>query len=275
MTASALPAWSQQFEPGVLGPAPVLGLSDPITREWAWGGARGAGVNVAVIDSGIDSDHPRVGRVDGAVAVEIDPESPTGTRCDEGPHDDRYGHGTACAGIIRAIAPEASLHSVRVLGANLKGTGLSFIAGLRWALDHGMHVMNLSLSTRSRDHFAALHELVDEACFRGAMLVCAVNNVEAPSFPSQFSSVISVAARPHPCDDLLSIAYNPAPPVEFGASGVDVDVAWVAGRSMRVTGNSFAAAHVTGMVTRILSKHPGLTPFQMKTVLAGVADNAG
>jgi subtilisin len=271
MTASALPAWAHQFEPGVLPPvAPALPAA--ITREWAWGGATGAGIKVAVVDSGIEAGHPAVGQVAGAVMVEVDPDAPGGVRFVDGPHDDAFGHGTACAGIIRQAAPEAELYSVRVLGPTLKGTGVAFAAGLRWAIEQGMQVCNLSLSTRSRDHFATLHELADAAYFARVMLVGAVNNVEAPSYPTEYATVFSVAARAG--TDPFSFAYNPAPPVEFGAPGLDVDVAWREGRTMRVTGNSFGAAHISGLVARILSKHPGLTTFQMKTVLAAVADNA-
>lgn len=262
MTSSALPAWAHQFV-DVAGVAPPF--DGPITREWAWGGATGAGVRVAVVDSGVDDD------VAGAVSVEVDADTGE-VRYEDGPHEDRYGHGTACAGIIRRAAPDASIYSVRVLGPTLKGTGAAFAAGLRWALDNGMHVCNLSLSTRSRDYFDVLHELADEAYFKGVLLVSAINNVDAPSYPSQYSSVFSVAARAG--DDPFSFAYNPSPPVEFGAPGLDVEVAWAGGKRMKVTGNSFAAAHITGLVTRVLSKHPALTPFQMKTILAATADNA-
>lgn len=275
MTASALPAWSHQFLPENL-LAVRAGLPAPITREWAWEGATGAGVKIAVVDSGIDGSHPAIGSaLKGAVSVELDDDAPGGVRYEEGPHEDRFGHGTACAGIIRRAAPDAELYSVRVLGPTLKGTGVAFAAGLRWALDNGMHVCNLSLSTRNRDHFGLFHELTDEAYFKGVMLVSAINNVEAPSYPSQFSSVFSVAARGgYAGEDPFSFAYNPSPPVEFGAPGLDVRAPWLDGKTMTLTGNSFAAPHITGLVARTLSKHPGLTPFQMKAILAALADNA-
>jgi subtilisin family serine protease len=146
-----------------------------------------------------------------------------------------------------------------------------FAAGLRWAIDHGMQVVNLSLSTGKQEYFGLFHQLADEAYFRKVMLVCAVNNVPAPSYPSQYSSVFSVAA--HSGTDPFHFDYNPTPPVEFGAPGIDVEVAWLNGGYSVNTGNSFAAPHLAGIVVLIRAKHPELTPFQVKTVLWACAAN--
>ena len=105
-----------------------------------------------MIDSGIDADHPAVGgRVEYAAIVEDGGE----LRVDTQPHGDDFGHGTACAGIIRALAPDCELTSVKVLGADLTGRGAVFAAGLRWAIENGMQVCNLSLGTTKRDFYAA------------------------------------------------------------------------------------------------------------------------
>jgi subtilisin len=266
------PAWSWQFEAERLAAAPALPLPTPITAEWAWGGSTGAGVRVAVVDSGIDAAHPAVGRVAGGVALEYDPDAPDQVRATEGPHEDLFGHGTACAGIIRSLAPEAELYSVRVLGSRLSGKGVVFAAGLRWAIDNRMQVVNLSLSTGKREYFSTFHELVDEAYFANVMLVCAVNNVAGPSYPSQYAGVFSVAATE--AADPLQFDYNPSPPVEFGAPGIDVEVPWLGGSTISATGNSFAAPRIAGHVARLLGRHPGLTPFQVKTVLLALASNA-
>ena len=85
---------------------------------------------------------------------------------DEGPHEDLVGHGTACAGIIRSFAPEAEIYSVRVLGANLKGQGALFLAGIEWAVEQGIDVVNMSLSSKSEAMFAPLHDVADQAYFR-------------------------------------------------------------------------------------------------------------
>jgi subtilisin len=239
-----------------------------LTREWAWGGSTGKGVKVAVIDSGVDADHPAVGEVAGYVAIT---ESDNRITHDLAPHRDSFGHGTACAGVIRSLAPDCEIYSVKVLGAGLSGRGVVFAAGLRWAIEQGMHICNMSLGTTKKDFYALFHELVDQAYFRNIALVTAANNMPVPSFPSVYSSVIAVAA--HDIQDPELIYYNPQPPVEFGALGIDVRVPWIDGGWVTTTGNSFAAPHISGHIARLLGKHPGLTPFQVKAVLRALADN--
>lgn len=265
---SARPAWSAPFASGSLKDiTPGLPIED-VTPDWAWGAGTGAGVKVAVIDSGIDADHPQIdGRVSGYVSIF---EQDGKLVFEEGRHEDLFGHGTACAGIIRSLAPDCELYSVRVLGKLLMGRASVLAAGLRWAIDNGMQVCNMSLGTGKREFYAPLHELADLAYFRNVMLVTAANNEPVPSFPSLFASVISVASHDRG-EDLVYC--NPEPPVEFGALGIDVRVAWRNGGWVNVTGNSFAAPHVTGVVTKVLGKHPDLTVFQMKAVLRALAAN--
>jgi subtilisin len=264
------PAGSEAFDPAVLGPVRPLPLG--ITREWAWGGSTGAGVDVAVIDSGVQSDHPLIGPVASHLALSSDPGAPGGVRFDAAPHEDLFGHGTACAGIIKRLAPDCRIHSVRVLGDRLTAKGPVFAAAVRWAIDAGMHVVNLSLSTAREEYLPLFHDLADAAYFAGTVLVCAVNNVPVASYPSEFASVLSVAA--HSGTDPERFTFNPRPPVELGAPGIEIEVPWLGGGTIVATGNSFAAPHVAGHVARLLGKHPGLTPFQVKTVLHALADNA-
>lgn len=224
------------------------------------------------MDSGIDFNHPdAAGPARPGAALQWDRYEET-VVVEAGPHEDLYGHGTACAAIIRRTAPNARLMSVRVLGSRLSGKGQVFAAGLRWAMEQGAKVLNLSLSTGKSEMFGLFHEVADEAAHAGVVLVCAMNNILAPTYPSEFSSVISVAA----CDgdDPFRLLANPTPPADFGAPGVDLEVAWTGGGRVVVTGNSFAAPHVTGLVARLLSKHPDLTPYQVKSVLRAVAANA-
>jgi subtilisin family serine protease len=226
-------------------------------------------VKVAVIDSGIDAQHPAVGGpLSGYVSIS---EGPAGLVYDTAPHTDVYGHGTACAGIIRSFAPECELYSVRVLGPLLAGRGVVFAAGLRWAIENGMDICNLSLGTTKKDFFGVFHELADMAYFQNVMLVTAANNMPIPSFPAMYAAVISVAS--HDVQDPYFFYYNPNPPVEFGALGINVKVPWLQGGWITSSGNSFAAPHMTGLITKILAKHRGLAVFQMKAILWGLAAN--
>jgi subtilisin len=265
-----LPAWSLAADAVAEIGIPVE-WPEQVTREWAWSGSAGEGVRVCILDSGVDGSHPLVGGLAGAVAVTVDSDGEAAVLPDE--EGDASGHGTACAGIVRSLAPACELWSVRVLGAGFKGSGRVLVAGLRWAIEQGFEVVNLSLSTTKRDFAALLHELADTAYFRRTQLVASAHNMPVESFPWRFSSVISVGS--HELADPFAFFYNPRPPVEFFARGVDLDVAWLGGGTLRCTGNSFATPHLSGICALIRAKHPELTPFQLKSVLYFTAGNVG
>lgn len=263
------PAWSRDSV--LLRLDHVVDLDD-LSPEWAWGGATGAGVRVAIVDSGIDATHPALeGCVDtaGSASVERDPDG--ALHIVEGPHEDGFGHGTACAGIVHALAPDARITSVRVLGPQLTGTSDVFLAGLTWAVEQGFDVINLSLGSRKRDHALAFHDVCDQAYFGGTLLTTAANNINRVTYPSLFASVTSVACNLS--TDPLRFHHNPEPPTEFLARGIEVEVPWLDHTTITTTGNSFAAPHIAGIAARILSKHPDLRPFQLKTVLWATSAN--
>lgn len=252
-----------------LGEAPTF---EDFSPAWAWGGSTGAGIRVAVVDSGIEADHPALGDcvdVDGGVSVVVDDDGEA--IIVPGPHDDTFGHGTACAGIIHAIAPDARITSVRVLGPGLVGKAAAFLGGLGWAIESGFDVVNLSLGTTRRDWALAFHELCDQAYFRNCLLVTAANNLTRQSYPSLFSSVVSVACNL--ATEPMRFHWNPDPPTEFLARGIDVEVPWRGGGSMRSTGNSYAAPHISGIAALIRAEHPELRPFQVKAALWATAAN--
>jgi subtilisin len=240
-----------------------------VTRDWALGGSAGEGVRVCLLDSGVEAGHPMVGGVERAVTV-------TGTSSDDievvdDEEGDVFGHGTACAGIVRSLAPGSRISAVRVLGKANRGSGAILAAGLRWAVEQGFDVINLSLSTTKPQVIAVLHELADSAYFRRAVIVASAHNRAVESFPWRFSSVISVGS--HEGTNPMEFFYNPAPPVEFYARGLDLEIAWLGGGTIRSSGNSFATAHMTGICALILAKHPELSPFELKSVLYLTADN--
>lgn len=268
MPDGALPAYSRA---SMLLPAVVPMTLEDLTPEAAFGDATGRGVRVAVVDSGIEAAHPML---EGCVAEELGGHVAAGPTGDleviAGAHDDAFGHGTACAGIIHAIAPEAEVVSVQVVGAGPPRPE-AFELGLAWAVDRGFDVINLSLGTGRRSSALALHELCDRAYFAGSFVVTAASNAVRPTYPSLFASVASVACNL--ADDPRRFHFNPEPPTEFLARGVDVEVPWAGGGTTRVTGNSFAAAHLSGLAALVLSRRPHLRPFQLKTALWAAAAN--
>jgi subtilisin family serine protease len=270
VTAGPRPAWSEPFLGDALERLARAARIDRIDREWAFGDATGRGVTVCVMDSGVEADHPSLsGRVVERVAVELDADGAEVVADDEG---DLFGHGTACSGIIVGLAPEVEVVSVRVLGSDLKGKGEAFLTGLDWAIERGVDVINLSLSSKREALYGDFHEVVDRAYFAGITVVSAANNAPGASYPSLFSSVVSVAA--HEQADPWCWYYNPRPPVEFGAWGMSVPIAWKDGGSTVATGNSFAAPHISALAALLRSRHPGLTPFEIKAVLAATADRS-
>ncbi len=268
MTERALPAWSEAF----------AGLSrarlrrdrpfGTLDRATAFGDSQGQGITVAIIDSGVERDHPDLGgRLIRSLRVEPGDRGPRVV--EDAGATDLVGHGTACAGIIHAIAPAADLVSIRVLGPDNKAGGSAFAAALEWAIDQRFGVVNLSLSSRSEAMAERFHVLADEAYFANTLLVAAANNVVGASYPSLFAAVVSVAA--HDAGDPDVWFYNPSPPVEFGAHGLDVEVAWRGGTRIRATGNSFAAPHLAGRAALIRARHPDASPFEVKAMLAATA----
>jgi subtilisin len=240
-----------------------------ITPDLAWGGATGRGARVCILDSGVEADHPRVGPVQASYIVQEQPDR--GCEIIPAEPGDLSGHGTACASVVRSIAPDCEIHSIRVLGHGLAGSGEALLAGLRWAVEHGFDVINMSISTTRRKFVDTLRTLADEAYFHRSVLVASAHNLPVESFPWRFSSVISVGS--HDTGDPGQFFYNPSPPVEFFAHGVNVEVAWPGGGTRRCTGNSFATPHIAGYCALILSKNPELTAFQVKNLLYLTAAN--
>ncbi len=274
MTEQLLPAWSEPFVGERRRALSRLAPLEEIDRDWAWGGSDGSGVTVAIIDSGVEPDHPAVGgRLVASYKIEApaDPDEEPPVLEDADPID-TVGHGTACAGIIHAIAPGADLVSIRVLGPDNRGKGIVFAAGLAFAIEQRYPVVNLSLSSKSEALYGTFHDLVDQAYFAGMLLVSAANNLPGASYPSLFSSVVSVAA--HDVADPWTYFHNPAPPVEFGAYGLDVPVAWRVGGRIQASGNSFAAPHIAAIAALIRAKHPTVRPFELKAILAACATPA-
>ena len=250
-------------------------LSDSVPDLWKsirddtkWERGTGRGVRVAVVDSGIDTEHPDLkGKVRESVEAVVEEGNVTFHPSTSG---DQAGHGTACAGIITSIAPEVELYSIKVLGPNASGSGEMFMGGLDYAIKQKFQVINLSLGTTKRDYFAPLHDLLDRAYHAGCIVVAAANNLPYPSYPSIFSSsVVSVIKRPG--DNPFNFGYRYGKVIELVAPGVEVKTTWPGGGYRQLTGNSFACPYIVAIIALLLETYPNLTPFQVKTILYTIA----
>ena len=149
-----------------------------------------APIDVAVLDSGIDATHPDLlGRVVRAATIEhgvVRDEIATGA-------NDVLGHGTAVAGIIARIAPNARLHDVRILRSDSLGVGDDLLAGMRLAVDSGWRVINLSLAAPGR-LAPELARFTERAFYQDQIIVAARRNfpISDEGLPAEFASCIGV-----------------------------------------------------------------------------------
>jgi subtilisin family serine protease len=153
------------------------------TRRYA--GATGAGVRVAIIDSGVHPGHPHVGAVEAGVSFDA-----TGGRGDD--TVDRLGHGTAVAAAIREKAPEAVLVPVKVFDRELRATADALVAAIDWAIDARVHLINLSLGTVNPTHQSRLGEALARAVRAGLALVAAAEQDDARWLPGSLPLAIGV-----------------------------------------------------------------------------------
>jgi subtilisin len=231
---------------------------------------RGRGINIALLDSGVDSTHPLLAGLtllDDLAVVE------SGSRLSVVPGEGRdvYGHGTAIAGIIQQLAPEARVGSFRVLGEHLRSRTLIIREGARQALERGYHILNCSFGCNREEHVLFYKDWIDEAYLRGSHVVAACNNQDFTKreWPGHFPTVITVNfTRSERPDDLYC---RLGQMVEFAARGEELEVAWLDGGRKKVTGSSFAAPHVAGLLARLLSPYPALSPLHAKALLQKLA----
>jgi subtilisin len=239
-----------------------------IREDTSWERCTGRGVRVAIVDSGIDTEHPDL---KGKVVESVEAVAEDGKiNFHPSTSGDQAGHGTACAGIISSVAPNADLYSVKVLGPNASGSGDMFLVGLDYAIKQKFHVINLSLGTTKRDYFGPLHDLLDRAYHAGCIVVAAANNLPYPSYPSIFSSsIVSVVKRAG--GDPFNFGYRYGHVIELVAPGVEVKTTWPGGGYRQLTGNSFACPYIVGIIALLMEGYPNLTPFQVKTILYAIA----
>ena len=149
----------------------------------------GEGVRIAILDSGVDEELEDF--QSGLTSYEI---AMSGGRqnCVETKGVDELGHGTACAWIIRSIAPKAELHSIKILGGEARGTSAELALALGWAIDNKMDVVNISAGVRGPRSKDVLSAEADRALFEGVTVVAAAHNHGLAAYPANLSSVLTV-----------------------------------------------------------------------------------
>ncbi|MFZ4301314.1 type VII secretion-associated serine protease mycosin [Streptomyces cinereoruber] len=264
------------------------GLEALRTTE-AWRTTKGEGITVAVLDTGVDAEHPDL---EGSVLPGHDLIGFGAARGDRAWAQ----HGTAMAGIIAGhghgpdgedgvlgIAPEAEILPVRVILESSdkardkarKSRGTALAQGIRWAADHGADVINLSLGDDSKSAHPDAGEdaAVQYALSKGVAVVASAGNGgekgDHASYPAAYPGVIAVTAvdRYGTRASFSTRRWY----ATVSAPGVDIVMAYPDRRYYEGWGTSAAAAFVSGAVALVRAAHPDLTPAQIKTLLIDTA----
>jgi subtilisin family serine protease len=231
-----------------------------------------APVTVAVVDSGVDATHPDLrGRVTEAYRVVTRAGSkPAVVRGARPRNADLFGHGTAVAGIIARIAPNARILDIRVLNDRNAGSGVALLAGFRHAVERGARVINMSLAAGAA--FApTLAAICDTAYRRNLLVVAARRNMPLvdEGFPAEIPTCIGVDIGRFRSP--FHILFRENQRIEFAAHGEEVVVPAAGGGHTTMTGTSFATPAVSGLCALLVGAHPGLRPFDVKSILRAFA----
>lgn len=241
----------------------------------------GADITVAVVDTGIDADHPDLkSNILGGVNF-----VPTGRKVDPNRWNDDNGHGTHVAGTIAAVdnsigvigvAPNVGLYAVKVL--DRKGSGYLdwVISGIEWAITQDVDIITMSLSTDS--DVQELEDVCIKAENAGIVVVAASgNDGSSVDYPAAYDSVIAVGATDN--TDTRVYWSNYGPELELVGPGVSILSTWNDGGYNTISGTSMATPHVTGTVALTLNSQPGIydldgdgwDPSEVRSKLAGTA----
>lgn len=257
------------------------------------GANTGEGIAVAIIDTGIDKEHPDlIANIAGGINF-VGKGPPWKRKVDPEDWDDEHGHGTFVAGVVGAVeneegvigvGPGVNLWAVRVLDDSGSGYLSDLIAGIKWTADNGMEVSNMSLGIKKEDldqypeSKQALQDAVDDAYGRGVLQVGAAGNEGNGSdtviYPARFDSVIAVGATDD--TDTRADFSSTGPDLELVAPGVDITSTYPKYGGYAIGGGtSFAAPHASGAVALVLASDATLTNVDARTILRTSADDLG
>jgi len=237
-------------------------------------GETGAGADIAIIDSGIQSDHPDLAANLGEGVAFL-----SGLQSNN--WEDDNGHGTHCAGIADAVdnaagvvgvSTEATLHAVKVMNATGIGLTSDIARGIEWTADQGYDVGNLSLGGGGSD---MLREACEYAFDRGVFLAAAAGNdgpcEDCVSSPAAYQECIAVSATSE--DDSLASFSSTGPEVELAAPGEGVLSTYIGSGYTELSGTSMAAPHVAGGAGQLMAN--GYTHTEARDRLKSTAEDVG
>lgn len=232
----------------------------------------GAGVKVAVIDSGVDPSHPALHgmQLEDDLAISCDGVS---LHINENGGTDVYGHGTAVASLLSNEAPGAIIGSFRALDSTNHARSFVIAECVSQAIARGYQVINCSFGCRGLARYVMDYkDWVDEAYLAGVQVVAACSNVNSSirEWPAYFPSVISVQGIDCKPDELFA---KQGEMVSLFARGERVEVPWLDGQMKTETGSSYAAPLVAGRIARLLSAFPGVEPSLIKPLLGILASS--
>lgn len=232
--------------------------------------ARGGGTRIAVIDLGIDQTHPDL---NGSVVETFSGAAGAGND----PHGTEISGIISAHGIVRGVAPEAKLLDVRVFtggsGRQASATTFNLVRGIDWALSRRARVLNMSFTGPSD---LLLEESIKAAGAKGAIVVAAAGNggpKAAPAYPAAYQGVIAVTAT-DVADRLYSHA-NRGRYISVAAPGVDVLAPSGNHAHQMLSGTSYAAAHVSGIVALMVERYPALDADAARLALTASAIDLG
>jgi len=243
----------------------------PSQAEIALREGDGAGVKVAIIDSGVDCKHPDLNGLELEDSVSVIAERGR-IAVREGEGFDIYGHGTAVAGLVRKVAPAATIGSFRVLDARNSSRSDIIRSGVQLALDRGYQILNCSFGcVGSVRYIEKYKDWVDHSYLHGVHVIaaCSNNSMLEPEWPAYFTSVVSVNMARTDSDFVI---HRPGQMVSFAARGEKVEVPWLDGKRRVETGSSLATPTVSGYMARLISAFPDLSPAMAKELLGRCAE---